>query len=46
MFGLLLVLHIFAAVAVMGSAFLVPIIRRPAQTAWTAKAMNYPPKSG
>lgn len=32
MFGLLLVLHIFAAVAVIGSAFLVPIIRRSAKT--------------
>lgn len=33
MFALLLVLHIFSAVAVIGSAFLVPIIRRSAKTA-------------
>lgn len=33
MYGLLLVLHILAAVAVMGSAFLVPIVRRSAKTA-------------
>lgn len=32
MFGLLLVLHIFATIAVIGSAFLVPIIRRSAKT--------------
>ncbi|MFD2330862.1 DUF2269 family protein [Cohnella sp. GCM10020058] len=33
MFAFLLVLHIFSAVAVIGSAFLVPIIRRSAKTA-------------
>lgn len=32
MYGWLLVLHIFAAVAVIGSAFVVPIIRRSAKT--------------
>lgn len=32
LYGWLLVLHIFAAVAVIGSAFMVPIIRRSAKT--------------
>jgi len=33
MFGLLLVLHILSAIAFMGSAFLIPAIRRSAKTA-------------
>lgn len=33
MFGLLLLLHILAAAAVIGSAFLMPILRRSAKTA-------------
>lgn len=32
MFGLLLVLHLLSAIAFMGSAFLVPAIRRSAKT--------------
>jgi uncharacterized membrane protein len=33
MFGLLLVLHLLSAIAFMGSAFLIPTIRRSAKTA-------------
>ncbi|PYI51542.1 DUF2269 family protein [Paenibacillus flagellatus] len=33
MFGLLLVLHILSAIAFMGSAFLIPAVRRSAKTA-------------
>jgi len=33
LYGLLLVLHVLAAVAVIGTAFLVPLIRRSAKTA-------------